>query len=54
MVWEKHYVVDVYHTSKSVWTAVGEYMSKRLEVKASSESSAVAHWRDAAYKGNFH
>ena len=33
--------------------AVGDYMSERLEIKASSATAALKHWQDAArYKGN--
>lgn len=52
-VWDEPHEITVYQKSKSVWVAVGEYMGERLETKGSSESSAAAHWRDAAnYKGN--
>jgi hypothetical protein len=51
-VWDKSCLVSVYQKSKSVWVAVGEYMGNRIEVRASSNNSALAHWRRAAlYKG---
>jgi hypothetical protein len=52
-VWDETQEITVYQKSKSVWIAVGDYMGERLEVKASSASSAGKHWHDAArYKGN--
>jgi hypothetical protein len=51
-VWDKDYEITVYKKSKSVWIAVGDYMGESIESKGSSESSAAAHWREAArYKG---
>jgi hypothetical protein len=52
-VWDEDVEVSAHKKSKSVWIAVGTYMGERIESKGSSESSAVAHWREAArYKGN--
>jgi hypothetical protein len=52
-VWEKPCEITVHQKSKTVWIAVGEYMGDRIETKGSSQSSAAAHWREAArYKGN--
>ena len=52
-VWDRNYEVDVYQRSKSVWIAIGDYMGQSVEVKGSSASSAVAHWKEAArYMGN--
>lgn len=51
-VWDKPVEVSVHQRSKSVWIAVGYYMDQRIEVKASSATSALSHWRNAAtYKG---
>ncbi len=51
-VWGKPVEVSVYQKSKSVWIAVGTYMGGHLEVKGSSRTSALSHWRKAAeYKG---
>lgn len=52
-VWDEPYTVTVYKKSKSVWVAVGDYMGRRVEVKGSSERSALRWWVDAArYRGN--
>jgi len=52
-VWGHPHDITVYQKSKSVWIAVGNYMGERIEVKASSPSSAAKHWAQAAkYKGN--
>lgn len=52
-VWNVDVEVNVYQKSKSVWIAVGTYLGHQIEVKARSDSSALALWRDAArYKGN--
>lgn len=52
-VWDEQFEITVAQKSKSVWIAVGQYMGKTLEVQGRSESSAVAHWREAArYRGN--
>ncbi|WP_165900028.1 hypothetical protein [Borborobacter arsenicus] len=51
-VWDRPQTVEVYQKSKTVWIAVGDYMGQRIEVKGSSRTSALAHWREAArYKG---
>ena len=39
--------VNVQRKYKTVWIAVGEYAGRRIEVKARSESDAVAAWREA-------
>jgi len=52
-VWDKPRKVSVHWMSKSVWIAVGDFNGERIEVKARSESAAVAHWREAAqYRGH--
>jgi hypothetical protein len=52
-VWDEQFEITVVQKSKSVWIAVGTYMGKAVEVQGRSESSAVAHWREAArYRGN--
>jgi hypothetical protein len=53
IVWGKPCDITVHQRSKTVWIARGEYMGEQLESKGSSQSSAAAHWREAArYKGN--
>jgi hypothetical protein len=45
--------VTVYQTSRTVWIAVADYMGKTIDVKGSSERSALKLWMDAArYRGN--
>jgi hypothetical protein len=45
--------ITIIQKSKSVWTAVGQYMGKTIEVKGRSAASAAALWRDAAhYRSN--
>ena len=52
-VWEEPYEITVVQKSKSVWIAVGKYLGKTIEAQGRSESSAAAHWREAArYRGN--
>jgi hypothetical protein len=52
-VWDEQFEITVVQKSKSVWIAVGTYMGKAVEVQGRSESSAVAHWREAGrYRGN--
>jgi hypothetical protein len=52
-VWDEQFEITLVQKSKSVWIAVGTYMGKTVEVQGRSESSAVAHWREAArYRGN--
>jgi hypothetical protein len=52
-VWDKPYEITVYHRSKSVWVAVGDYMGRSIETKGSSASSAAKHWQETAhYWGN--
>jgi hypothetical protein len=52
-VYGQSYVIDLYHRSKTVLVAVGEYMGKRIEVKRSSPSAAAKAWVAAArYHGN--
>lgn len=52
-VWDEPHEITVVQKSKSVWIAVGTYMGKTVEVQGRSESSAAAHWREAArYRGN--
>lgn len=52
-VWDKHYKVDVYQQSKSVWIAVGDYEGERVETKDRSQSTALKRWKEAArYRGN--
>jgi hypothetical protein len=53
IVWGASVPVTVAQRSKSVWVAVGEYMGQHLEVKSSSEGSALKLWRSTAeYRGN--
>lgn len=52
-VWGRSQTVSVHQKSKSVWIAVGDYMSQRIECKGRSAGSALALWADAAkYRGN--
>jgi len=52
-VWNEVHEVSVHQKSKTVWIATGEYMGAHIEAKGTSESSALAHWREAArYRGN--
>ena len=40
--------VRIYQESESVWTAVGDFSGKRVEIKGRSEMSALGGWRLAA------
>jgi hypothetical protein len=52
-VWNEGWKITVYQKSKTVWIAVGDYRGERIEVKGSSERSAIAAWKEAArYRGN--
>ncbi len=52
-VWGKRYTVITHQKSKSVWTDIGDYMGKTIEVKDRSKATAIKAWRDAArFKGN--
>ena len=53
LVWnKKQKTVEVSRKSESVWIVIGNYTGKTIEVKGTSESSALAHWREAArFKG---
>lgn len=48
LVWGKTHDITVYQESETVWVAVGEYSGEHIEVKAPSENSAAALWREAA------
>jgi hypothetical protein len=47
-VWGKPHQVDVHQKSRSVWIAVGDCLSERVEVKDRSATAALAAWRKAA------
>lgn len=52
-VWDREYAITVYQKSKSVWVAIGDYHSQRIEAKGRNQPQAIARWREAArYKGN--
>jgi hypothetical protein len=52
-VWNERWKITVYQKSKTVWIAVGDYKGEPIEVKGSSERSAIRAWTDAArYRGN--
>ncbi|WP_172428718.1 hypothetical protein [Azospirillum brasilense] len=52
LVWGKPYSVSVSPKSKSVWVAVGDYMSESIRTQDRSEAAALKRWREAAqYKG---
>lgn len=52
-VWGELHKITVYHKSKSVWVAVGDYMGEQIEVEGSSASSAAKLWMETArYRGN--
>ena len=40
--------ITIFHPSKTVWVAIGDYMGKRIEVKGSSGNVATKYWIDAA------
>jgi hypothetical protein len=47
------YAIEISHTSKNAWVAVGDYMGKRVEVVGSSATNAARRWAAAARcKGN--
>ncbi len=52
-IWGKTYTVTTDQKSKSVWTAAGNYMGKRIECNDRSKATAIKRWREAARsKGN--
>jgi hypothetical protein len=52
-VWDKPHAINVYHKSKTVWAAVGEYLGKQIEVTGPTQGSAIRRWIEAArYRGN--
>jgi hypothetical protein len=53
MVWGMQQVVSVYQQSKTARIATGDYMGERIEVRARTESAAIARCLEAIrYKGN--
>jgi hypothetical protein len=48
MVWGEPQKVTVCQKSRTAWIAVGDYMGKTIDVKGSSERSALKLWMDAA------
>jgi hypothetical protein len=52
-VQNRSYIIEISHTSKTAWVAVGDYMGKRVEVVGSSAINAARRWAAAAQcKGN--
>jgi hypothetical protein len=52
-VWNEQWKITVYQKSKTVWIAVGPHKGEPIQVKGSSEGSAIAAWKEAArYRGN--
>lgn len=52
-VWNEPWKITVYQKSKTVWIAVGDYKGGPIEVKGSSEGSAIAAWKEEArYRSN--
>jgi hypothetical protein len=45
---DKTYTVLVHRQSQTVWVASGDCMGQRLELKGTSENSAVAAWSETA------
>jgi hypothetical protein len=45
---DKTYTVLVHRQSQTVWVASGDCMGQRLELKGTSENSAVSAWSEAA------
>lgn len=51
-VWNTQVKISVHQNSKTVWVAVGEYLSERIEVKGRTQTQAISAWREAArYRG---
>ena len=48
VVWGEKVEVEVYHRSKTVWIARGDYRGKSYEGKASTPGAAAKAWADAA------
>jgi hypothetical protein len=52
-VWGKEYEVKVHQESKTVWQASGRYEGEWVDVKGTSESTALRNWEEAAtYRGS--
>ena len=47
-VWGHQVEVEVYHRSKTVWIASGEYKGKYYECKARTPGAAAKAWAEAA------
>ena len=41
--------ITIFHSSKTVWVAVGDYKGERMEVKGSSANTAAKNWLDEAH-----
>ena len=41
--------ITIFHPSKAVWVAVGDYKGERMEVKGSSANTAAKNWIDEAH-----
>jgi hypothetical protein len=41
--------ITIFHPSKTVWVAVGDYKGERMEVKGSSANTAAKNWIDEAH-----
>lgn len=45
--------IAIFHPTKTVWVAVGDYIGKRVKVKGSSANVAAKRWVEAArFRGN--
>ena len=45
--------VAIFHPSKTVWVAVGDYIGERIKVKGSSANVAAKRWVEAVrFRGN--
>jgi len=45
--------ITIFHPSKTVWVAVGDYKGERMEVKGPSANTAAKNWVDEAhFRGN--
>jgi hypothetical protein len=52
-VWNERCKITVYQKLETVWIAVGDYKGERIDVKSSSERSAITAWKETArYRGN--
>ena len=52
-VWNERCKITVYQKLETVWIAVGDYKGERIDVKSSSERSAITARKETArYRGN--